>query len=186
MSRSSGKLLIVCAVLLMSTTGISYAEEPECVQLVDVERLFSLAQAAEVAPGAATHSAAHTGVLDGHQLDGTVTWTAPPIRLCQGDEFSVKMTAANNGDKFVSGMSYVAAVAMLPTNADITIVSCSNPPGAFGPSEASAGVSSTMAAHTNVCTYRVEQVTKSSQPRGVISADLTAKPAFGKVTYLYR
>lgn len=162
------------------------AKDRACVEAAGVERLFDLGKAASVEANAGTHSASHGGSFQGHPTNGTVTWTAPPPTLCVGDVFVIEMNAENAAPKYQSGAAYVAAVSVHPTTRALEVVSCSNPPRGFGPSNNSAAVKSTMSSYTNTCTYRVKSVDRSKVPKGYIAADLTAKPSFGKVTYLYR
>ena len=158
----------------------------DCVEYAGVERLFDLGKAASVEANAGSHSASHGGAFQGHPTNGTVTWTAPPRTLCVGDEFVIEMNAENAAPKYKSGAAYVAAVSVHPTSRALEIVSCSNPPRGFGPSNNSAAVNSPMTSYTNTCTYRVKSVNASKAPKGYIAADLTATPSYGKVTYLYR
>lgn len=155
-----------------------------CLELVGVERLFGLADAASVAPDAGTHVAAHRGEVDGRPTDNALTWTAPPLRLCEGDTFVVEMNALNNAPKFEAGWAYTGAVSFHPTAGDIEVVSCSNPPP-HGQSANSAAVKADASSWVNTCTYRVTGIGSYSSPKGLLAADLSAKPAFGKVTYLY-
>lgn len=164
----------------------SRTKDRACVEAAGVERLFDLGKAASVAPEAGTHSAAHQGSFNGHPTNGTVTWSAPPRTLCEGDEFVIEMNAENAAPKYQSGVAYVAAVSVNPTTRALEVVSCSSSPRGFGPSNNSAAVKSTTSSYTNTCTYRVKSVDRSKVPKGYIAADLTAKPSFGKVTYLYR
>jgi len=162
------------------------ANDRACVEAVSVERLFELGKAAIVESNAGTHSASHSGVFQGQHANGTVTWTAPPLTLCVGDEFVIEMIAENAAPKYKRGVVYVAAVSVHPTSRALEVVSCSNPPRNFGPSNNSAAVNSSMTSYANTCTYRVKSVDLSRTPKGYIAADLTAKPSYGKVTYLYR
>ena len=173
-----------------SRTGTRTAttDDRVCVQLVETKASDTpLTAGASISPRAATHTVSHRGKVGSKPIDVTLSWSAPPLRLCEGDEFYVKVTATNNAPTS-SGLSlhYVGSVGVSGKPNIIETVTCSNPVTWIDVDDDIAVVAPDRSSYTNSCTYKVVNLENYKTPQVLVTAGLGVHTGgAGQVLYSY-
>jgi hypothetical protein len=154
-----------------------------CADLQRVDRTHPLGLGAYVNRGALEHYVNQSGDTGRGWIGNfTLTWTAPPDRICVGETFPVTLTATNNSP-VQDTLGRAAQVGMVFKPAALTATCDNRPP--FDPNSA-AFVGANESAYTNTCTVTVNFVGDGTQPVDLIHMSLTAIPAIVTLTYIYQ
>lgn len=159
-----------------------------CVELVEIHPTAKpLSEAASLSPGAGVHTASDQGTRRDNPLGLTLSWTAPPLRLCIGTVFDIEMTASNAGPTFEdNGINYIAKIQA--SSSRVSVVSCSNPATWMdSKSETAAILVPTQPSYTNTCTFRVDDLAPSETPRAFLQISLATigTRGAGEIQYRY-
>lgn len=155
-----------------------------CVDLQGVTARTRLGESVDAAPGALMHGVRTGGDTGrGWTSDFTLSWTAPPDRLCVGEQFEVTLTVTNNAPvpNEIPGRAALISMGFSVPHLHWT---CSNPPG-FDPTSA-AFVAAHEGGYSNTCTVEVRGVGDRSRPIALINMSLEAVPHFGTLSYVYQ
>jgi hypothetical protein len=155
-----------------------------CADLQRVDRWRELGAAAYVNRGALEHYVTQTRDTGrGWVGNFTLTWTAPPDRICVGEVFDITLTATNGAPVEDALLGRAAQVGMRLKPAWL-VDACNNPPP-FDP-DAAAFVAPNDRVYTNTCKVTVHNVGDGRTPISLLSMSLTAVPLTGKVDYIYQ
>ncbi len=159
-----------------------------CVYLVSTETSDTPLSRRISAPyGGRYHMVQAQGSHGGKPIDVLLAWSAPPKRLCEGEEFAIEMIATNKAVA-PGGMSlnYVGAVSVSGFSGVVDLVSCDNPPQWIDVDDNDTPVAPDMPEYTNTCTYRVVHLQRNKEPHRMLMASPSIHTVgVGQVTYSY-